>query len=287
MKRFTALASIFLASLMVASAGIYNDGAKIVVTSGTSVVIQGDLLNNATTGAIDNEGTIKLSGNLTNNSTGFGVFENLNSAGTLEFTGTGAQTISGTGNNLSFETVVVDAASNVTFTNIGGRVYNNLTLSGAGTNVTIGTSDLRVDGLILGTGLVCPTSGGYLSMLPTTAPLTYPITNGTNNYSTTITCGVAPSSAIKVRINKDQTHVGEALADFFDFIGENNLNATVKFHIPKTALASGNWNNSNQIRYNNGMRYIPYPADMVSVVTFATYLEVTINGINDFHGLID
>ena len=124
---------------------------------------------------------------------------------------------------------------------------------------------------------------GYLVQTPTqNVPLVFPIGDGTNNYSATVTCLNLPTQPIKIKIIKTKSVSGQAMLDFWDISGQSGLNATLKLRIPKSALTKGNWTNTNQFRYFNGERYVPISNDRVTVTTYTSYIEVTITGLNSF-----
>ncbi len=110
---FTLLVALALSSSVFAQ-GVVNNGATIVIESGTHFVISnGNYLNqtNTTDGAIDIDGVMYVSGDFTNNATGGNVFINTDTDGEVVFNGSGIQTISGSGNFINFEKVTVKANS--------------------------------------------------------------------------------------------------------------------------------------------------------------------------------
>lgn len=173
----------------------------------------------------------------------------------------------------------IDIASDPTFAS-GATVNGNLYLN---RNIALGTGDLEVRGSIWGDGLVSAIAGGYLAQRPVmSTPKLYPLWDGTNNYPVSITCYDEPTQSVKIRINNDQTTAGTALVDFWDVDAEDNLNATLRLEIPKTALKTGNWKNNNLFRIHNGSRFVPIPAENVTVVDAGNTVQVTIIGMNEF-----
>jgi hypothetical protein len=182
----------------------------------------------------------------------------------------------------SLATAISGSTANSTI-NVSNYTHTGALDADANTYI-IGTADFVVNGTITATShQIQAISTGYLVQTPAKdIAKIYPISDGTHNYTATVTCANAPTQPIKIKINNEQAHSGEALVDFWDISGETNLNASIKLEIPKSAFTSGNWNNSNQVRIKSGSRYVPVPASRVSVVTFSDHVEVTIAGVNAF-----
>lgn len=108
-------ATFFLWSLSAFSQGIVNNGADIVISSGTYLVVdEGAYLNQTSgdDGKIDIDGFMHIDGDFTNNATAGNVFSNADADGEVVFTGSGTQTIKGTGEFINFEKLTVNASSN-------------------------------------------------------------------------------------------------------------------------------------------------------------------------------
>ncbi len=280
MKTKLATLLAFLTAALASSAGIYNNGANIVVTTGTSVVVQGDIRNEdaLSAGTIINDGSIYVSGNVSNNSTGY-MFAIDGTAGTLYFNGTGNQLVNGTG-TYRFENVSV-AASSVPVVS-RNSLAQNVALNGTGTNLSI-TSDFRISGSLSGTGLVQATGNGYLSMKPTNnVSLKYPLTDGTNDLSFSITTTSQLNNYLNVRLKDHSAESHASIVNFWDIACyEEFSNATISMNIPKTALKSGTWANSNQLKYFDRVdnRYKIIPQSQISIENSANVISVTINGV--------
>lgn len=275
-----ALLIVFFSCSAATLAGIYNNGAQIVVSSGTSVVVQGDIRNETSVGVgtFHNDGSIYVSGNITNNSTGY-LFDVNETAGTLFFNGTGAQLVNGTG-TYRFENVSVAATSIPTVSR--NSLAGNVVLNGSGRNLSI-SGDFRISGSLSGTGLVQTTGTGYLEMKPTNnVALTYPLTDGTNNLSFAITTTSQLGDYLRIRLSDHSADVHASVASFWDIACyEEFSNATITMNLPKSALKAGNWNNANQLRFFDRVanRYKIIPQSQINIVNSANAMSLTIIGI--------
>ena len=125
--------------------GVYNNGANIVVSSGTYFVIDGNTGNfrNETSGndgVIDLTGTLKLGGNFTNNVAASDAFGTLASGSEVIFAGTGTQTIGGSSSAVyNFDKLTVNSGATVEVTELKK-------ITTAGTTTVNGTLTLLDDG---------------------------------------------------------------------------------------------------------------------------------------------
>lgn len=151
----------------------------------------------------------------------------------------------------------------------------------SGKTLVIGDQDFTINGNIEN-GLIRAIGTGYLRQTPNAGvELVFPITDGANNYSASVTTS-SPMGSIGIKINKNNLVSGTALVDFWDISGANNLNATLKLMIPKSTLKKGTWSKTNTIRVHNGSRYVPIPASRVTIDEHPTYIVVSISGLNSF-----
>ena len=235
--------------------------------------------NAVSAGTFINDGSIYVSGNITNNSTGE-FFAIDATAGTLFFNGTGAQLVNGTG-TYRFESISVAASSVPTVSR--NSVAQNVTLNGTGANLSV-SDNFRISGSLSGAGLVQTTGTGYLEMKPTVnVPLTYPITDGANNLSFTITTSSQLADYLKIRLSDQSTTQRASIANFWDIACyEEFSDATISMIIPKTALKAGTWRNTNQLRYfdRTENRYKIFPQENINIVNNANSVSVTINGVD-------
>ena len=136
--------AVFLATIVDTKGQFFTlDNLSLTATSGLTVSISGDF-RNQNNGTIDNAGTIRVSGNWTNNAVN-NVF-NTNS-GTVEMNGSSVQTISGTNSTYFYNLTLNNTNASATRYALGidQTVKNNLTLSAgqvflADNIMTIGTS---------------------------------------------------------------------------------------------------------------------------------------------------
>jgi Secretion system C-terminal sorting domain len=108
--------------------GIINNGANIIIQSGSNLIVTNGGYTNGSNGLINNEGTIKVDGNWTNNAAN-AVFASPNGTGLVEFNGASAQTIGGT-NGTGFETLLLSGAGIKSCGVNDNSVRNTLTLDG-------------------------------------------------------------------------------------------------------------------------------------------------------------
>jgi hypothetical protein len=148
-----------------------------------------------------------------------------------------------------------------------------------GHKYVIDEQDLNLDGNLSG-GLITAINTGLLVLIPTqNNTKIYPLTDGTNDLTLSITCLNAPTNPVKVNIHHGKTGDNFIMTDFWDIRGDNNLNATLIFKIEKTALSG----EIGVIRFWNGTRYVPIPQDRTTIEDMGTYYNVTITGINQFN----
>jgi hypothetical protein len=172
---------------------LINHGADIIISSGSSIVIDGDF-ENQLDGSVNNSGDILITGDWINNQSSGNLL--LNTTGTVRLIGSGVQNFGGTHatyfNNLDMQN---DA-------NISGpadiSVTSDLILSG--TSISLGNNGLvmQVDGEILGAG-----SSGYV------------ITNGSGKLTQYVN---ANNKLFPVGSNTDYTPVllnNSGTADYF------------------------------------------------------------------------
>ena len=164
------------------SQGIYNYGAKIAVGTGSYLTIggPGGNLQNETNGSIDLSGTLTLTGNVTNNSTGTDVLGTVSAGSAVILNGSTAQTLAGNSTiPYMFPNLTINNPGGIVFSN-AAQVNGNLTLTTGlvdigNTNFTFGTSSL-----VLGTPsttnmIIASTTGQVNKLWTTTGTFTFPV----------------------------------------------------------------------------------------------------------------
>lgn len=122
MKKLIFTVSFLLSAGAFKAQGLYNNGANIVVSSGTYLVLDGTSGNfrNETSGndgVIDLTGTLKLGGNFTNNVSSSDAFGTLASGSEVIFAGTSTQTIGGSSTAVyNFDKITVNSGATVEVT---------------------------------------------------------------------------------------------------------------------------------------------------------------------------
>jgi len=127
--------------------GITNNGATIVIESGTTVTVSNsggyyNLTNGSNHGRIDIDGTLQITGDFENQTTDVSenVFINVGTDGTVVFAGTGDQHISNSTANayIDFENVTVNNTVDTVFLDAGSAATVNGVLTvNAGGNFTL------------------------------------------------------------------------------------------------------------------------------------------------------
>jgi hypothetical protein len=108
--------------------GMINNGARIVVQSGANLIVSNGGYTNGASGLIDNEGTIKVDGDWTNNASN-SVFTSINTTGLVDLNGNSAQSIGGS-NPTNFEQLTVSGTGTKTLNVNNTQVYYLFTVDG-------------------------------------------------------------------------------------------------------------------------------------------------------------
>ncbi len=284
MKLIMTLFAFCALSLSLQAQGLYNNGAKIVTQAGSHVYITGNY-RAETTGSVDAEIEIAddfyLGGNFINNvSAGIG-FTSLNSTWVFNVIGDSPQLWLGLNSNaVTIPNLTFASGSYFDFSDKAITISGDVALNGDTFQAKIGNEDFYIVGAISGSGLFDATADGHLVLTPVqNVPLLYPVGDGTNNESVTITCLNLPSQNISVKIN-DSNEASSYL--IWDIDGESNLNATALFRVDKLALGNLDPMLNSSMRYFDGSRYIPFSNANVTISDLDTYYNITITSINQF-----
>jgi hypothetical protein len=144
MKKITALALVFLSVFSVYGQLIIQSGSNIVINNGSMVVVSD--INNLG-GTIKNDGDLLLKGDVVNNTSGLLAS---NSTGTVTFSGSSAQEITGNTDANFYGTLEIDNSSGVSLTaastgsdqTVNGQlVFTNGVLVLNAFDLTIGATD--------------------------------------------------------------------------------------------------------------------------------------------------
>ncbi len=280
----TIILFLTLCSTFAFSQGLYNNGAKIVVQSGGNIYVNGNYQAESISGnhaEIDLDGDFFLAGNFENNVSAGNGFLRQDLDGTLHIVGATPQYWLGTNINLlELENLTLASDAYMDFSLLGVTVYGSMALNGNTFQAKVGDVDFEVIGTISGSGLFDVSEAGHLVRTPAqNTPLLFPIGDGNYNESVTITCLNVPSEQIMVKISSEPVTSSYFL---WDIDGESNLNATALFRIDKTAISAANPLLNNMLRYYNGVRYVPFSDERVTISDMDTYFNITITSINQF-----
>jgi hypothetical protein len=189
MKKYSLISIMLLFSCGIFGQGIYNNGGKIVIGSGTYLNISGvsaGLTNetNVTDGAIALSGTLKLEGNCTNNVAGTDIFSTVAAGSEVVFSGTSVQTIGGsTTSPFTFDKLTINNPSGIILSK-DVMVNNQLSLTNG--LLTLGSNNLTLaSSAVIGgtpsvTAMVVATGLGELRRrFGTIGSFTYPLGDNT------------------------------------------------------------------------------------------------------------
>ena len=181
--------------------------------------------------------------------------------------------------DLSLALAVVCASGTVNIAPVSNTNYAG-DVDMTGMTFIIGDADFNLTGNLTG-GLIQVSGTGKLVMkdLAANTTKTFPITDGTYNYTMTVTTDDVNNPDISVRISNNNPS-GSITSDFWDISGPTSLNATVTLRVDKAAIAPKTLNSNSQLRYYNGTRYVPVANSTIE--EFDSYYIITISGVNQF-----
>jgi hypothetical protein len=195
---FTILIAV---SFLAGNAQLYNSGGNITVASGATLVVQGDYTSTGS-GNIDIDGIVDLKGNFINNNTSGGIDQS--STGTLNFSGTSAQQISGSRETLFFGTLNINNSAGVSLTTLSTGATQSI--QGL-LNFTAGKLILNDFNLIISqtdpTGFdadeyIVTNGAGMVSRIVEGSDVIYPVGNSTFNPVTLSNNGLIDIYSVKV-----------------------------------------------------------------------------------------
>jgi hypothetical protein len=185
MRKLVIYIYFFSLNIMAGAQGIYNNGANFVLTSGTSVYVNGDGgYITASNGEVDvqNTGELILEGDWTNNNGSDNAITNTATTGWVRFegNGAGAQTISGTAET-TFPYLEFNNSNGITLS-VNATTPGNLELTSGiittGTNYLIHSSTTASD--LITYSNTAFVNGNYRRYLATnTSTYAFPVGNGT------------------------------------------------------------------------------------------------------------
>lgn len=164
MKKSIILAFLIGSAFLVSAQMTLSSGSQIVVASGSTLMVNA-VVN--TSGTIDNDGTVSIKGNVTNNSGG--LFAST-SGGTVTFAGTSAQEITGAATVHFYGTLNINNSTGVGITGAAQQEVHGA-LSFTSGKLTLNNFNLTLD------GTADPTGVGATSYL---------VTNGTGQLKRTV-----------------------------------------------------------------------------------------------------
>lgn len=154
----------------------------------------------------------------------------------------------------------------------------------SGHTCIIDNGDFILNGNLTG-GTIQAVSTGRLSLMPIQNQIkTYPISDGTNNFTVTVNCANTITNPIKIKLNTNKSIDGSVTTPmtYWDISGDSSLDATISFRIDKAVISPITLKTSNTFRFFNGSRYVPYPSDKITVSDLGTYYLITLVNVNSF-----
>jgi hypothetical protein len=208
------LGGFAVSSISANAQGIVNNGAKINITSGTVMNIDGGGFKNESTGTVTNAGTMQVEGTWENNDAAgvFGASPTATTGGLVELDGA-TQNISGS-NATNFYNLDTEGSGHKTLASVDANVFNVLTLDGQGIRLNTNTLGLEnsATGAVTGTGHIIsetgPASGGY-------GVLRWNIGTTTGNY--TIPFGTDAASPTDIEFDYNITTAGSPASNYKTF----------------------------------------------------------------------
>jgi hypothetical protein len=275
------------------SQGLYNNGAKILVSSDAYLNIvgsSGNILNtnNVTNGSVSLDGTIKVEGNITNNATAADVITSSTPTSSVILSGTTAQTLSGSSTvPFVFPNLTINNAAGVNLSkdvNVIGVFGLTSGLFNLGSNNLILGPTATIGGTPTATNMIVATGTGHVQKLLTgIGSFTFPIgdNNVTAKYSpvtlnftsgTFATGAYAAVNVVNAAYSDPSIHV-TYLKRYWNVSqsGITAFNANALFNYDPTDVIG-----TEGLIY--GVRFLPTPVTIYTP-TNATLHQFTTNGL--------
>ncbi len=264
MKKVLSLAFLVGSAFLVCAQMTLSSGSQIVVASGSTLVVN-DVVNSS--GTIDNSGTVSIKGDVTNNSGG--LFD-LGSTGTVTFTGSSAQEVTGAATIHYYGTMNVNNSFGVSITNTttgaAQEIHGTLSFtSGKLTlnnfDLTIGTTDPTGTGA---TSYIVTNGTGQLKRVVASSDVIFPIGNSAYNPIILNNAGTSDTYGAKVVDSKPAsfsgtTHIVNRSWDITEAVsGGSNYTATIQ------------WNSGEEATFDRTKSCLGITADAGSNVTWGS-----------------
>jgi len=173
LKTILSLLIIFAMTSLLSAQSLINQGGNIIINAGSSLIIHGSFVNNLN-GAVNNSGTMKVSGNWTNNQTSGSLLNG--TSGEVVLNGTGSQVISGPAATFFNDLTLQNNAA------LGGpsdiSISSNLTLSGTFLSMNNYNVVMQNGSNIIGAGssaYIISNGSGKLKQRVAASNVTFPI----------------------------------------------------------------------------------------------------------------
>jgi hypothetical protein len=260
---------------------LINNGAYFTIASGTELVISGNLVNQNTVAqdVITNNGSIRLTGNLSNEGT-------FNGTGTTYFEGTSTQEIGGAGTS-AFGTLDIDNPAGVS-------LAQDITLNTA-LNFKQGIIDLNGNSMVLGSAAsisgtpnaskhIDASSGSVRKEYASTGSFLFPVGDGTNYSPITLnfTSGSLSSGSATVSVTNAKHPNNSSASHFLNRYWTVSSSGITGFSCNVSALyANADINGTETLL--TGAKYSAGEWMELGAVTPASNLITgTVSGFSDF-----
>ncbi|NQU35247.1 MAG: hypothetical protein HQ521_18630 [Bacteroidetes bacterium] len=264
MKKVLSLAFLIGSAFLVSAQMTLSSGAQIVVASGSTLVVN-DVVN--TSGTIDNDGTVSVKGDVTNNSGG--LFDS-GSGGTVTFTGSSAQEVTGAATVHFYGTLDINNSNGVSITNTttGAAQEVHGALSFTAGKLTLNNFDLTLgtaDPTGTGASAYIVTNGtGQLKRVVAASDVIFPVGNSAYNPITLNNAGTSDTYGVKVVDSKPAsfsgtTHIVNRSWDITEAVSDgSNYTATTQ------------WNSGEEATFDRTRSSIGFTSDAGSNVSWGS-----------------